>query len=184
MNTKIIFLRSLSILLLVAFLFGGQAAAPARAADHVCVAWHTYTPGETLEQIASRYGIEEEDLLAANPNLKSLDTYDSLDICLPYGPFEVLYPKATLYAKVFMGRLTLQASGIPAKYRFVVKVSPKRWDSFTRLGTVRASEKGVILKYYRLPKSLWETRYLRVCLKEQDHGWLFCTRAQIVKTHN
>jgi LysM repeat protein len=165
--------RLISALLLLAVLFSALPAMNAQAAaTPTCAYNHKVRNGQTLEKIASLYGVTVKQLKDANDIDSNNDLEVGMILCIPAKSNAA---KPTFTASASNGKVRLSGSNFAKGQSMIVRVFGGRFNtSSAKIGRVKADADGKIAGTFTLTDRLRDETILRVCLKDQRTDALLC----------
>ena len=140
-----------------------------------CQSYHTVVQGETLDKIASQYGVSATDLASANGITDSAAKV-GVSICIPGVPAPYgIHFKVSVYNHK---TATYSGYGFPKTHAYLIKVRPAgSADNWHKIKNIKPNSSGKISGSFTLPTDLRSVRRIQVCLKEVNHGYLVCHTA-------
>jgi LysM repeat protein len=165
--------RLITILLLLAVLFSALPTVQAQAAaTPTCAYNHKVRNNQTLEKIASLYGVTVKQLKDANDIDSNNDLEVGMLLCIPAKSNAV---KPTFTASASNGKVRISGSNFAKGQPMIVRVFGGRFStSSAKIGRIKADKDGKIAGTFTLTDRLRDETVLRVCLKDQRTDSLLC----------
>ena len=176
---------SLSVLLVLAFVFSALPQVAFAAEDATCTKSYTVVSGDTLSTIAAKYSTTVAQIASDNSLKEPYTLYVGQQLCVAgaaaatstgtsstSGSTSSSNTKSSkdpdMTLSVTPGFLTIKTANFPTKSNFYIKISPnirRESSSYTKIGLLKTKKEGSVTKTFKLPKDFNHVASISVCVK-------------------